>query len=841
MELTRGTLVSGYEILEPLGRGGQSTVYKALDVNLRRVVAIKFLGDQHLADEMSQKRFLLEARALSSLNHPNIATVYHIGQLDVHPFIVMEYVEGTTLLEHLREREDTAGGQLDQKLALMIQIVEAVAYAHHQGILHRDLKPGNILVTPEGRVKLVDFGLAKLIQSSLRDRLSVAEEFTTTGSILGTVSYLSPEQARSETIDERSDLFSLGIIFYELLAGRRPYASDTPVSALVAIVQSAPAAFPDTAAVPTALQRVIFRLLEKKPGDRFQSAPELLAALRGSAGLPADTTVRFAPPPPRRNRRRVQLLVAGAVLLAAVLAAGWFLLRPSEPAPPGSSRITLFVYPVRSDADEKSRFLADLISGEVISTLGRSPDLRILYLPEGSERDAAAADKVLQRENVRYVIDGSLLLAGDQLKVSMKMIDRTDSSIRWSDSLRGAITDVYDIPAQIAASVAFVAGVYVSAEKMNFPGREAFDLYTQGDILLRRYDPAQLGTAIEYFQKCIQVAPDFLPAYARIVFGYLQYRNQGVSYDPAYLDEARDYIRQGLAKDPRSPALLTALAWYHLYTYDYAAAAAVVRQIEQDGGRVTDEKLRCWIQFYGGDGDRALDTLELASAANPLDATLPLNKVVLSAMLGRRDVAAAAIQDFEQMNSSELTRGVTQGWWQIASGDLDAAARIFDDTYNKHQLHLLALACAEAEFARGDYGRSRHYLDLWLDKNPYALEGHWLRGLCLAGLGDAAGRRAAAKEARHYAELLAKRYGNPSLAVYVAYFSVQAGEFSDGPAAVRSIDTQGQDAFTRYLQSVTLAALGDHTALEGAPTPYSPIYWLNRFSKIEIDELKKVR
>ena len=838
MELTRGTLVSGYEILEPLGRGGQSTVYKALDVNLRRVVAIKFLSEQHLADEMSQKRFLLEARALSSLNHPNIATVYHIGQHEAHPFIVMEYVEGRTLLDHAA----AAGSSMEQRLGLMIQIAEAVAYAHGQGIMHRDLKPGNILVTSDGRVKLVDFGLAKLIQSSVRDRLSVAEEFTTTGSILGTVSYLSPEQARSEPIDERSDLFSLGIIFYEILAGRRPHDGDTPVSTLMAIIQSPPAAFPASPPVPEVLQQVVLRLLEKSPDDRYPSAAELLEALRRAAGLPADPTVRFTALPRLRRRRRRALALAGLALAAvAALAAGWFLLRPRPPAPAPSARIAIFIYPVRSSGDEKSRFLADLITGEVIATLSRSPDLRILHLPEGPKDDAAAAEKVLQREDVRYVIDGSLLLAGDQLKVSMKMIDRTDSSIRWSDSLRGSINEVYAIPARIASSVAFVAGVYVAANKMSFPGREAFDLYTQGDILLRRYDPAQLPTAIEYFQMCIEVAPDFLPAYARIVYGYMQYHNQGVSYDPAYLDSALVYIRRGLAKDSRSPALRTALAWYQLFTRDYAAAAETVRKLDQDGAGLADEKLRCWIQFYGGQGDAALETLQRASAANPLDATLPLNRTVLGAMLGRRDAVEAAYRDFEQMDASELVRGVTQGWWRISRGELGEAAKVFDETYSRHQLHLLALACAEAEALRGDDRRCLHYLDIWLGKNPYALEAHWLRGLCYGRLGDTAARRAAAREAAACVARLEKHYTNTSLTVYRAYFTARAGDAGDSPAALRSLDTRREDTFTRYLQAVTLALLGDRSALAAAPTPYSPIYWLNNFSRREIDELKNAR
>ncbi|MFH1177655.1 MAG: serine/threonine-protein kinase, partial [Acidobacteriota bacterium] len=214
MELASGAKVGGYEILEPLGRGGQSQVYKALDLALKRVVALKLLSERFVGDEIARRRLLLEARTLSTFSHPGIATVFQIGEIDGTPYIAMEYVEGQTLQSRLREGMLTAA----EALRLLVEITEAVGYAHGKGVLHRDLKPGNVVVTPEGHAKLLDFGLAKLTSESLRERMSVADEVTSAGSMVGTVSYVSPEQARGEELDAPSDLWALGVILYEMLS-----------------------------------------------------------------------------------------------------------------------------------------------------------------------------------------------------------------------------------------------------------------------------------------------------------------------------------------------------------------------------------------------------------------------------------------------------------------------------------------------------------------------------------------------------------------------------------------------------------------------------------------------
>ena len=281
MEDLTGQTICGYEVTGRLGRGGQSAVYRAEDVRLRRTVALKILPEESLSDRTSRKRFLLEARTLSAMNHPNIAKIFRVDEYQGRPLIVMEYIEGRTLSRHV------AGDRppLEARLALMIQIVEAVRYAHGCGVLHRDLKPENILVTPGGEVRLVDFGLAKLLQGQSLLGTESRERLTETGTVMGTLAYLSPEQAQGRLLDERSDLFSLGIIFYELLTGTAPFPRDTPINTVVSIINSPPKPVPPDAALPDS--SVI------RPAEAAGEGSGPAAPIRGGTAGPA-----------LRNRRR---------------------------------------------------------------------------------------------------------------------------------------------------------------------------------------------------------------------------------------------------------------------------------------------------------------------------------------------------------------------------------------------------------------------------------------------------------------------------------------------------------------------------------------------------------
>src|SRR6266480_1518030 len=318
-----GRTISHYEILEKVGEGGMGVVYKALDGRLDRLVALKVLPPQKVADSDRKRRFVQEAKAASALNHPNIITIYDIGSADGIDFIAMEFVAGKTLDRCIPRH----GWRLDEALKYSVQIADALVAAHKAGIVHRDLKPGNVMVTEHGLVKVLDFGLAKLTEST-----APADEATTRtlkptteeGAIVGTVSYMSPGQAEGKKVDARSDIFSFGALLYEMVTGRRAFQGDSKISTLSAILREEPkSASQIVEGLPRELERIIARCLRKSQERRFQAMPDLKVALEELKEESDSGTLSAAPAPMRLRDRR---LVWAVLLLAIAVIAGavWF-------------------------------------------------------------------------------------------------------------------------------------------------------------------------------------------------------------------------------------------------------------------------------------------------------------------------------------------------------------------------------------------------------------------------------------------------------------------------------------------------------------------------------------
>ncbi len=404
--------------------------------------------------------------------------------------------------------------------------------------------------------------------------------------------------------------------------------------------------------------------------------------------------------------------------------------------------MTLFILPIQSSGDE-SRALAGVVAGELAAALSRSPDLRVLSLPEGRRFESSAQQAELFREqNVRFVIDGTLLQTGDRIIVSFKMTDAADGNVRWSENIQGDINTIYDIPPRIATGAARAAGVYVEAAKLPFPGREAFDAYTRGCLLLGAYDPDQLEPAIASLRRCIEIAPDFIPAYERTVFAYLQYRNLGLDYDPAYLDEAARYIELGQRHNASSAELLNARLAYHLYTYDISAAGD---DVVSAGGVGRDMVLHGWAHLFHGRTAASLESYRQARSRTPLDARPLLNQVVVGTNAVGHGARGGGYRP-ARVYTSGLTRNIIEGWWLMSRNDTAGAVRVLEDGFTRYRFHLLILCAAEAAYAGGDSATAIRHLDVWLAKNPYAMEGHWLRALARRRLGDASGAAAAARE-----------------------------------------------------------------------------------------------
>jgi len=327
MPLASGTRLGPYEILAPIGAGGMGHVYKARDTRLDRIVAIKVLPTDKIADPERKQRFRQEAKAASSLNHPNIITIYDIGSEDGIDYLAMEFVAGKTL-DQLTPRNGMRIGEL---LGYAAQVADALAKAHQAGIVHRDLKPTNVMVSSEGLVKVLDFGLAKLTQpsSGADDATKTMAALTSDGAILGTTCYMSPEQAEAKPVDSRSDVFSFGTMLYEMTTGQRPFQGQSQVAVLSAILREEPKSVGEIRPeIPNELTRVIARCLRKDPSRRFQHMDDLKVALEelkeeSDSGILSSSSVRVAMAPAAPSNRRWVWIGAGAALLIGVAIASW--------------------------------------------------------------------------------------------------------------------------------------------------------------------------------------------------------------------------------------------------------------------------------------------------------------------------------------------------------------------------------------------------------------------------------------------------------------------------------------------------------------------------------------
>lgn len=385
MPLATGTKIGPYEILAPLGAGGMGEVYRARDSRLGRDVAIKVLPESMARDAERLRRFETEARAVAALNHPNILSVHDIGTHDGAPYLVSECLEGQSL------RQELSSGALPLRRAVeyAIQIAEGLAAAHDKGIIHRDLKPENIFITRDGRVKILDFGLAKLVRpEAFSDEGATVEAVpTSAGVVLGTVGYMSPEQVRGEPTDARSDIFSLGTILYETLSGQRAFRRDTSAETMTAILKEDPPEISATGKVVSPpMERIIRRCLEKKPLQRFQSARDLAFNLEGVSGISSSSAAAVAATPTRPHKKTLAI-ASLVVLLALIAVASWMVARSTTSASlPAYHQLTFergLVYAARFAADGRTIFYSASWSGQPVqlySTIADSPESRPLNL-----------------------------------------------------------------------------------------------------------------------------------------------------------------------------------------------------------------------------------------------------------------------------------------------------------------------------------------------------------------------------------------------------------------------------------------------------------------------------
>lgn len=578
-----GKTLLHYKILEKLGEGGMGVVYRAHDTKLDRFVALKFLPAHLTKNETDLKRFVQEARAAAALNHPNVCTIHEIHDEGEHPFIVMEYVDGRTL-RHFVETQNLMS--LQKTIDMAIQMADALKAAHKKGIVHRDIKSENIMVTDDSRVKVMDFGLA---------RLAGQGKMTKTGMTLGTVAYMSPEQARGEAVDHRTDIWSLGVVLYEMLSGQLPFKGDYDTAIVYSILNEEPKSLLELREdVPYDMVHVVIKMMNKQPDNRYRTMKELLDEMQSL-------------------RSRLEEVEA-----------------PHEAE---KTKPSIAVLPfVNMSAEPEQEYFCDGMAEELINALTHIKDLRVVartsaFAFRGEKIDVREIGK---RLNVETVLEGSVRKAADRLRITAQLINVSDGYHLWSEKFDRNLEDVFAIQDEISGAIVhklkvkLLEGEREAVFKRYTENLEGYNLYLKGIYFLRMYTAEGFRKAAEFFQTALEKDPDYALAYAGLAEVFYAITFWGNVPPREAYPKAKEFAQKALERDDAVGEAHAALGLvYTFYEWNWQEAERELkRALELNPNSSITHLSYSWYLTLTRRHEEAVAEAKIAQALDPLSALI---------------------------------------------------------------------------------------------------------------------------------------------------------------------------------------------------------------------------
>jgi len=733
-----GKTISHYKVVRKLGEGGMGEVYLAEDTKLDRQVALKFLSEQFASDHSFKARFKREAQAAAALNHPNIITIHEVAEYEDRPFIAMEFVEGESLKE-LIERKDLS---IDRVADLGLQISQGLAKAHQAGIVHRDVKPQNILIDKDGRARICDFGLAKLKREAM---------LTRTGTTVGTVSYMSPEQGQGKEVDQRSDIFSFGVVLYEMITGQLPFKGEHEAAMIYSIVNENPEPLARYKSdVPDELQRVVDKALRKDIGTRYQSASDIIADLKElqkasttQATLPSKSIYRASP-----KKRSKSVLITGIILLAAVvvLARYFFFDQTETPVVPGVEMIAsngwknaIAVLPFRDFSAEKDQeYFCDGMTDAIIGKLTGLEDLKVISMSSVMRyKDLDRDIKKIGRElGVATVLEGSIQKEENRIRLSTQLINVADDAHLWSETYDRELKSVFAIQDEISQAIVDVLKIRLLGEdrtafvKRYTENVDAYNAYAQGRFLWNKRTEEHLMKAIEYFEKAVELDPNYALAYAGLADAYAVLPSNIGTPVEEVLPKAKEDAQKALELDDKLAEAHASLGLALKIEGDFESAEKeYVRAIELNPGYAY---AHYWYSLLLGDMDRSEESmkeLEIAFELNPLSVVILTNLASRVGAAGDWQKAEELIRRAIEIEPKRAATYAVYGQGLRAIGRRDGAIEVYTQAVQADSSYLSAYnELAYLHSYAGDFDKAMAFANRYVElapeeANPYDTRG----------------------------------------------------------------------------------------------------------------------